>query len=432
VTPVDLPDPPSQTVPPDLPDRPSPTDASDPTDAALARVVRAEAGLIVASLNRRIGDFDVAEEAVQEAIGTALRVWRSGGVPPNPGGWLAVTARRKAIDLLRARSRDRRLVETLGDEARIVAGPGEVPESGAMLAADDRLAMLFACCHPALAADVRVPLSLRAVVGMTTAQLARAFLVPEPTMAQRLVRAKRKIVAAGIPFAVPEDGRLADRLDDVLTAIAVAYDARYLDPASAAVAEDAIWLAELVARSLPEEPEGWGLLALLTFLSSRASARFDADGRLLVLAEQDRGRWDAVAIARADGYLTHAAAMRRPGRYQLQAAIAGCHASARTAAETDWLQILILYDMLLGLDPSPVVRLNRSIALAEVAGPETALAQVDGLADRLGGYHLFHATRAALLTRLGDDAGARVANERALALAGSSAERALLRTRLPG
>jgi RNA polymerase sigma-70 factor (ECF subfamily) len=409
-------------------------ETSDPTDAALARLVRAEAGLIVASLNRRLGDFDIAEEAVQEAIGTALRVWRTDGVPPNPGGWLAVTARRKAIDLLRAGSRDRRLAETLAEEVRVSSpGPGQSADpAGALSTADDRLPMLFACCHPALAADVRVPLSLRAVVGMTTTQLARAFLVPEPTMAQRLVRAKRKIGAAGIPFAVPEDDRLAERLDDVLTVIAVAYDARYLDPAAAEVAEDAIWLAELVARSLPDEPEAWGLLALLTFLSSRASARFDADGRLLVLAEQDRGRWDAVAIARADGYLTKAAAMRRPGRFQLQAAIAGCHASAPTAAATDWLQILILYDMLLGLDPSPVVRLNRSIALAEVAGPEVALAQVDALAERLGGYHLFHATRAALLTRLGDDTGARTANERALALAGSSAEQALLRTRLSG
>ncbi len=409
------------------------------TDAALAQVVRAEAGLIVASMHRRLGDFDLAEEAVQEAIITALRVWRAEGVPANPGGWLTVTAKRKAIDLLRTGARNRRLIDTLGEDPLSAAGSGPDPADGpgfpggpdSLGGSDERVPMLFACCHPALAAESRLALTLRAVVGMTTPQLARAFLVPEPTMAQRLVRAKRKITAAGIPFAVPAGEQLAGRLDDVLTVVAVAYNAGYLDPAATMVADDAIWLAELVARALPAEPEAWGLLALLTFLSARASARFGADGRLLTLAEQDRSRWDAVAIARADGYLAHAAAMRRRGRFQLQAAIAGCHASAVTAADTDWLQILILYDMLLALDPSPVIRLNRAIALAEVDGPAGALAEVDELGERLAGYHLFHATRAALLTRLGDSAGARAANERALTLTGNPAEQALLRTRLP-
>ncbi len=241
--------------------------------------------------------------------------------------------------------------------------------------------MLFACCHPALAVEARIPLTLRAVVGMTTPQIARAFLVPEPTMAQRLVRAKRKITTSGIPFGVPEGDQLPTRLDDVLTVIAIAYNAGYLEPDGTDLADDAIWLAELVVRELPLEPEAWGLLALLTFLSSRATARFGADGRLLVLAEQDRSRWDTVAVARADGYLARAAAIRRPGRFQLQAAIAGCHASAPTAADTDWLEILILYDMLGRFDPSPVVRLNRAVALAEVAGPAVALADVDQLAD---------------------------------------------------
>jgi RNA polymerase sigma-70 factor (ECF subfamily) len=407
-----------------------PVDPYEVTDSALARVVRAEAGLILASLHRRLGDFDVAEEAVQEAVTAALRSWRSDGVPPNPGAWLNLTARRKAIDILRARSRDRRLIEVLAEEAAVDDEPasGAGPQLGG---SDERLPMLFACCHPALAVEARLPLTLRAVVGMTTSQIARAFLVAEPTMAQRLVRAKRKITAAGIPFTVPEGDQLAARLDDVLTVIAITYNAGYLEPAGAAVADDAIWLAELVARALPEEPEAWGLLALLTFLSSRAAARFDADGRLLVLAEQDRSRWDGVAIARADGYLVHAAGMRRKGRFQLQAAIAGCHASARTWAETDWLEILVLYDMLVVLDPSPVVQLNRAIALAEVAGPEPALASVDQLAGRLADYHLLHATRAALLTRLGDLGGARVANERALALTSNPAEQLLLRTRLP-
>jgi RNA polymerase sigma-70 factor (ECF subfamily) len=388
----------------------------------------------VASLHRRLGDFDLAEEAVQEAVTAALRTWRTAGIPQNPGGWLNLTARRKAIDLLRSRNRDRRLIEALGEEALTESVPGK-PESrlaGSGLGGpDERLPMLFACCHPALAVEARLALTLRAVVGMTTPQIARAFLVPEPTMAQRLVRAKRKITASGIPFTVPAGDQLPARLDDVLMVIAIAYNAGYLEPSGAAFADDAIWLAELVARALSNEPEAWGLLALLTFLSSRAQARFDADGRLVVLAEQDRSRWDAVAIARADGYLTRAAAMRRPGRFQLQAAIAGCHASARTAEETDWLEILLLYEMLLQLDPSPVIRLNRAIALAEVAGPEAALAAIDELTERLADYHLLHATRAALLTRLGDTEGARAANQRALALTGNPAEQLLLRSRIP-
>lgn len=406
----------------------SPAEPDEVTDSALAHVVRAEAGLILASLNRRIGDFDLAEEAVQEAVAAALRSWRSAGVPPNPGGWLALTAQRKAVDLLRARSRDRRLLAALGDDAGGSVAPGwaGAPPD----AEDERLPMLFACCHPALAVEARLALTLRAVVGMTTPQIARAFLVPEPTMAQRLVRAKRKITAAGIPFTVPEGGQLPGRLDDVLTVIAIAYNTGYLEPDGGELAGDAIWLAELVTRALPAEPEAWGLLALLTFLSSRSAARFDADGRLLVLAEQDRRRWDTVAVARADGYLARAAAMHRPGRFQLQAAIAGCHASAPTAAETDWLEILLLYEMLGQFDPSPVIRLNRAVALAEVAGPAAALAAVEAVSDRLADYHLLHATRAALLSRLGDTDAARAANERALALTGNPAEQLLLRTRI--
>ncbi len=419
------------------------THTDEVTDSALAHVVRAEAGLIVAALHRRIGDFDVAEEAVQEAVATALRAWRADGVPPNPGAWLSLTARRKAIDLLRSRSRGDRLADALGAELWTTdatpagsadsADPAEAAESAEHVLGrfDERLPMLFACCHPALAVEARIPLTLRAVVGMTTPQIARAFLVPEPTMAQRLVRAKRKITGSGIPFGVPQGEQLATRLDDVLTVVALAYNAGYLEPDGSDLADDAIWLAELVVRELPREPEAWGLLALLTFLSSRAAARFDSGGRLLVLAEQDRSRWDTVAVARADGYLARAAAMRRPGRFQLQAAIAGCHASAPRAVDTDWLEILILYDMLGRFDPSPVVRLNRAVALAEVAGPAVALADVDEVAGRLAEYHLFHATRAVLLARLGDADGARAANERALGLTGNTAEQALLRTRLP-
>jgi RNA polymerase sigma factor (sigma-70 family) len=400
---------------------------SSPEDTALATVVRAEAGLIVAALHRRWQDFDLAEEAVQEAVTTALHHWRQHGVPPNPGAWLTLTAQRKAIDLQRSRSRRGRLLADL-DEAHLAAEP--MGDDGRTGFADERLPMLFACCHPALPAEARLALTLRAVVGLTTAQIARAFLVPEPTLAQRLVRAKRKINAAGIPFTVPEGGALAPRLDDVLTVVYLAYNAGYLDPEAADLCGDAIWLAELVARTLPEQPEAWGLLALLTFLSARAAARFDEAGKLVVLREQDRSRWDAVAFARADGYLARAAALRCPGRYQLQAAIAAVHGSAERWEDTDWLQILTLYDLLLQYEDSPVVRLNAAIALGHHRGPAAALAAVEHLADRLADYHLFHATRAALLTELGELDDARLANERALALAATTAERELLRGRL--
>ncbi len=404
-------------------------------DAALARLVRRESGLIVAQLQRRLGDFDVAEEAVQEAISIALLTWRRDGIPSNPAAWLALTARRRAIDLLRKRSREQRLVDSLGadpttaelatTELSSAAGPSPAT-------ADERLPMLFGCCHPALAVEARLALTLRAVVGMRTSDIARAFLVPEPTVAQRLVRAKRKITNARIPFTVPEDDDLAPRLDDVLTVVYLAYNAGYLDPSPAGqeMTDDAIWLAELVARALPDQAEAWGLLSLLTFLWSRTAARFDDQRKLILLQDQDRSRWDEVAISRADGYLATAASLRRTGRFQLQAAIAGCHASAASWAETDWLQIVTLYDMLLMLDRSPVVRLNHAIALGHVAGPEAALAEVDQLTERLADYHLLHATRAELLTQLGDPAAARLANERALALTSNPVEQELLRSRL--
>jgi predicted RNA polymerase sigma factor len=297
---------------------------------------------------------------------------------------------------------------------------------------DERLPMLFGCCHPALSVEARLALTLRAVVGMTTQQIASAFLVPEATMAQRLVRAKRKITSAGIPFTIPAAADLPPRLDDVLTVVYLSYNAGYLEPSASGreLSEDAIWLAELVARAMPREPEGWGLLALLTFLSSRTQSRFDDQGRLVLLEDQDRARWDGVAISRADGYLATAAMLGRPGRFQLQAAIAGCHGNATSWAETDWLQILTLYDLLLRFDSSPVIRLNHAIALSHLRGPEAALAEVDQIADRLSGYHLLHATRAQLLTALGDHAAARAANERALALTNNPAEQQLLRARL--
>ena len=390
-------------------------------DATLAHLVRSEAGLIVASLHRRTGDFDVAEEAVQEAVVAALRSWRSDGVPPNPGGWLALTARRRAVDLLRRRAREQRLVEEQGDAE---VGPSETGGP------DERLPMLFGCCHPSLSVEARLALTLRAVVGMTTPQIASAFLVPESTMAQRLVRAKKKIAVARIPFLIPDGESLAARLDDVLTVVYLAYNAGYLDPAGAELADDAIWLADLVAQSLPDQAEAWGLLSLLTNLSARRRARFDAYGRLVLLSEQDRRRWDGVELDRAGRQLDRAAQLRRPGRFQLQAAIAACHAEASRWEDTDWLQILILYDVLLVRDPSPVVRLNHAIALGQVKGPTAALAELDAVAGRLGDYHLFHATRAQLLSELDLPAEARAANERALELATNPAERELLRNRI--
>jgi RNA polymerase sigma factor (sigma-70 family) len=408
-------------------------------DAVIGQLVRAEAGLIVASLSRRIGDFDIAEEAVQEAIAAAVVHWRREGVPPNPGGWLALSARNRAIDMLRHRTRERGVAVRVANDLAVSAAPVParspnevVPSAADAAAADDRLPMLFGCCHPALSVEARLALTLRAVVGMTTSNIARAFLLPEATVAQRLVRAKRKIVSAGIPFTIPEGDELAGRLDDVLTVILLTYNDGYLSSASerSGFPADAVWLAELVARRLPDQAEAWGVLALLTLLASRAAARHDELGTLVVLAQQDRSRWDAVAVARAEGYLQRSAELRRPGRFQLQAAIAACHAAAQTWADTDWLQILTLYDLLLRYDRSPVVRLNRAIALGQHRGPAAALTEVDDLADRLSGYHLFHATRAQLLTQLGRPGEATLANGRALELAGSDAERALLRSRL--
>jgi RNA polymerase sigma factor (sigma-70 family) len=397
-------------------------------DARLTDAVRHEAGPVIAALHRLTGDFDVAEEAVQDALVSAVTAWRRDGLPPNPGAWLTVTARRKAVDRLRREAARGRLAAAVAAD-RVSEAGAPVPDATPFADTDERVAMLFGCCHPALAVEVRLALTLRSVAGLTTDQVARAFLVPEATLAQRIVRAKRKIVATGIRMEVPTTG-LATRLDDVLTVVYLTYNAGFVDAASRGLAQDAVWLAEVLTTGLPDEPEAWGLLALLTLQESRAAARFRPNGELVLLADQDRARWDHPAIARAERYLERAAVWRRPGRFQLQAAIAACHASAPSYAETDWLQILTLYDLLLRHDRSPVVRLNRAVALAECVGPGAALAEVDALAGELDAYHLWHATRADLLRRLGRDDAASEANRRALDLAAIPAERALLRERL--
>ncbi len=392
------------------------------TDGLLAHTLREEAGPLVARLSRRYGDFDLAEEAVQSAVVEALTTWRRDGPPDNPGAWLQVAAQRNAVDGVRRSTRQRNLAARASPPAP--AGSGT----------DDRLALLFACCHPALAPEARLALTLRAVVGLTTPQIARAFLVHESTLAQRIVRAKRKIVDAGISLAVPPTDRLEERLGDVLAVVYVMFNEGFVSSTGATqdrdLAADAVWLAGVVATAVPREAEAWGLSALLTIQHARAAARFDEQGGLVLLRNQDRSRWDHAAIADGERLIERAAALRRPGRYQLQAAIAALHATAPSWEETDWLQIVLLYDELARHDPSPVVLLNQAVARAQLGHPEQALTQLDGLAGALASYHLFHAARAELLTTLGRHDEAREANRTALGLTANDAERRLLTTRL--
>ncbi|MCF6378379.1 RNA polymerase sigma factor [Nocardioides KLBMP 9356] len=393
------------------------------TDDLLARTLREEAGPLVAWLSRRFGDFDLAEEAVQSAVVEALSTWRRDGPPQRPGAWLQVGATRNAMDGMRRRDRQR----ALGTRVDVPAH-----DDGAH-ATDDRLALLFACCHPALAPEARLALTLRAVVGLTTPQIARAFLVHESTLAQRIVRAKRKIVSAHIALSVPSESELTERLADVLAVVYVMFNEGFVSSAGATqdrdLAADAVWLAGVIATALPDEAEAWGLAALLTIQHARSRARF-ADGDLVLLRDQDRTLWDAAAIAEGERLIERAASLRRAGPYQLQAAIAAVHATGPSWAETDWLQIALLYDELARFDSSPVVQLNRAVARAQVVGPAEALDQLDHLAERLEDYHLFHATRAQLLSDLGRDDEAATANRRALELTTNDAERRLLTTRL--
>jgi RNA polymerase sigma-70 factor (ECF subfamily) len=391
------------------------------TDRALADVFREERGRLIALLVRVLGSFDLAEDIVQDALVVALERWPIEGIPKQPDAWLLTVARRRAIDRLR---RDIRYREKLAQLER--PEPQEV---------DDRLRLIFTCCHPALSREAQVALTLRTICGLTTTEIASAFLTTEATIAQRLVRAKRKIAQAGIPYRVPAPEELNSRLTEVLAVLYLMFNEGYLastgdTPQRRDLSDDAEWLAGLLARLMPTEPEALGLLALIQLHRARAEARFDVEGRLVLLREQDRSRWDRAGIARAADLVEAASHLRRPGPYQLQAAIVACHAEAPSWEETDWLQILLLYDALLRYTASPVARLNRAIALRYVRGPEAALAEVEGLGDTLGRYHLYHATRAELLRELGRGNEARHADEAALQLTANPAERALLEQRL--
>jgi RNA polymerase sigma factor (sigma-70 family) len=406
----------------------------------LERIYRAEAPRITAALAARTGDVGLAADAVQDAFVEAIEHWRD-GPPPNPGGWLATTARRKAIDRIRrARAGQEKLALLAATETWAGAGPRHAADAGHAADADDAdddelLGMIFACCHPALPRESQIALTLRAACGLTTAEIAAAFLVAEPAMTQRLLRARKALRAAHADLRIPDPDALADRLAEVLAVVYLVFNEGYLasagrQPARRDLAVQAVALARLLHRLMPREPEVLGLLALMLLHESRAATRFDGWGRLVRLADQDRTRWDAALIAEATGLLDRALALRGPGPYQVQAAIAALHAEAPGYERTDWPQIRLLYDRLQALAPSPVVLLNRAVATRYVVGPEAALAEISPLATELDGYRLFHALRAGLLAGLGRDDEARDASERALALAGNPAERELLARRL--
>jgi RNA polymerase sigma-70 factor (ECF subfamily) len=396
------------------------------TASEIARVFREEHGRAVAVLVRVFGDIDVAEDAVQDAFAAAVQRWPSAGLPPSPAGWIITTARNKAIDRLRREaSREDRHAQ-----AALLHARDEPAEESPVR--DDRLRLIFTCCHPALAPHARVALTLRLLGGLTTAEIAHAFLVPEPTMAQRLVRAKGKIRDAGIPYRVPSEADLPERLAAVRAVVYLVFNEGYaVSSGDRLVREDlcaeAIRLGRLLVELMPDEPEVMGLLALMLLIESRRATRTTPAGDLVLLADQDRGLWDRGLIAEGHAIVRRCLRRNQPGPYQVQAAINAVHSDAPTAALTDWWEILQLYDQLLSLAPSPVVALNRAVAVAEVGGPAAALALVDSL--DLGGYHLFHAIRADLLRRLGRRADAALAYEAAIALTENAAERAFLQRR---
>ena len=398
--------------------------------AAVTRAHREEWARVVASLTRRFGDLDIAEDAAAEAFATAVEQWPARGVPPNPGAWLTTTANRKAIDRIRRESKrddKQREAQLLYDD--------EPPEPlGAI--EDDRLRLIFTCCHPALAMQTRVALTLRMVGGLTVAEIARAFLVQETAMERRITRAKAKIKAARIPYRVPSAEDLPTRISGVLAVLYLVFNEGYLatgagtDPVRHDLTAEAIRLTRLVRALMPADGEVAGLLALMLLIEARRTARVSASGELVALDEQDRAAWDASLVAEGHRLVRERLATGMPpGRYQILAAINAVHTSARDVRDTDWAQIVALYDQLARLDRSPIVALNRAIAVAELDGPEVALAAVDRLEDSLAGYHAYHTTRAELLRRLGRGRESRAAYDRAIELAGNTAETAYLTRR---
>ncbi|WP_328526992.1 RNA polymerase sigma factor [Kribbella sp. NBC_00359] len=396
---------------------------------AITQAHHEEWARVVAGLARRFGDLDIAEEATAEAFATAVERWPADGVPPNPGAWLTVTANRKAIDRIRRESKR----DDKHKEAQMVYDDPPEP-LGAV--DDERLRLIFTCCHPALAMDTRIALTLRMVGGLTVPEIARAFLVQETTMGQRITRAKSKIKAARIPYRVPSAEDLPARLSGVLAVLFLVFNEGYLatgpdtDSVRHELTAEAIRLTRLIRALMPEDGEVAGLLALMLLTEARRTARVSASGELVPLDQQDRGAWDATMVAEGHRLVRERLATgMAPGRYQILAAINAVHTSARDIRDTDWSQIVALYDRLVRLDPTPIVALNRAIAVAELDGPDVALAAVDSLEDKLAGYHAYHATRADLLRRLGRSQQSRTAYDKAIELAGNTAETAYLTRR---
>jgi RNA polymerase sigma-70 factor (ECF subfamily) len=392
--------------------------------ALLERVFREEAGRLTATLVRLLGDFDLAEELVSEAVVEALTHWPRDGVPERPASWLLTTAKRKGLDRLR---REKRYREKLA----LVAGLPTVPPP----ASDDRLQLILTCCHPVLSREAQIALTLRAVVGLTTKEIARAFMLSEEALAKRIVRAKQKIVASRIPYRVPSSDELGPRLNEVLSVIYLVFNEGHLstsgsEPIRRDLARDAEWLAALLMSLVPHEPEVMALVALIRLHLARWPARLDSTGGLVLLAEQNRALWDQRAIAAAVHLIERAAAIGPPGPYLIEASISAIHCEAQTWAETDWAQIVALYDVLAQMDPSPVVRLNRAIALGYAQDPGQALREIESTEPRLSGYHLYHAARAVFLRELGRTAEADLADAEAVKLTSNPAERDLMTRRI--